>query len=70
MTSGPDKVFPSVASRSGKLVISYYTRDYAYGDYTQVAVGTNGVAHASWTDFRGRSCGSALSFLQVCARGS
>jgi hypothetical protein len=24
------------------------------GDYTQVAVGTNGVAHASWTDFRGR----------------
>jgi hypothetical protein len=123
-TTAPDKVFPSVAGRGGKLVISYYTRDYAYGtgvagdichvqtnagpamppkidpspsvnnvcmdyaaksstavgsfsaelrlssqssnpyiqfadggfigDYTQVALGTNGVAHASWTDFRGR----------------
>jgi hypothetical protein len=120
-TTAPDKVFPAVASRGGKLVISYYTRDYAIGtgvagdichvktnndpgaippspsvnnvcmdyaaksstavgsfsaqlrlssqssnpfiqfadggfigDYTQVAVGTNGVAHASWTDFRGR----------------
>jgi hypothetical protein len=120
-TTAPDKVFPAVASRGGKLVISYYTRDYAYGtgvagdichvktnndptkiepspsvnnvcmdyaaksstavgsfsaqlrlssqssnpfiqfadgsfigDYTQVAVGTNGVVHASWTDFRGR----------------
>jgi hypothetical protein len=118
-TSAPDKVFPAAASRGGKLVISYYTRDYAVGgvagdichvrtnpvptgippvpsannvcmdyaatsstavgsfsaqlrltsqssnpyiqfadgsfigDYTQVAVGTNGVAHASWTDFRG-----------------
>jgi hypothetical protein len=122
-TTAPDKVFPSVAGRGGKLVISYYTRDYAYGtgvagdichvqtnagpamppkidpspsvnnvcmdyaaksstavgsfsaelrlssqssnpyiqfadggfigDYTQVALGTNGVAHASWTDFRG-----------------
>jgi hypothetical protein len=120
-TTAPDKVFPSVASRGGKLAISYYTRDYAYGtgvagdichvktnndpaaippspsannvcmdyaaksstavgsfsaqlrltsqssnpfvqfadggfigDYTQVAIGGNGVAHASWTDFRGR----------------
>jgi hypothetical protein len=120
-TTAPDKVFPAVASRGGKLVISYYTRDYAIGtgvagdichvktnndpgaippspsvnnvcmdyaaksstavgsfssqlrltsqssnpfiqfadggfigDYTQAAVGTNGVAHASWTDFRGR----------------
>jgi hypothetical protein len=24
------------------------------GDYTQVAIGRNGVAHAAWTDFRGR----------------
>jgi hypothetical protein len=23
------------------------------GDYTQVAIGTNGVGHAAWTDFRG-----------------
>jgi hypothetical protein len=119
-TAAPDKVFPSVASRGGKLAISYYTRDYAIGgvaddichkrtnpapagiepvpsvnnvcmdyaatsstavgsfssqlrlssqssnpfiqfadgsfigDYSQVAFGTNGVAHASWTDFRGR----------------
>jgi hypothetical protein len=117
----PDKVFPSVASRNNKLVISYYTREYALatgaagdvchfrtndlggarvapsaspenvcldyaatswtptagfsstmrltsqssnpyvqfadgsfiGDYSQVALGSNGVAHASWTDFRG-----------------
>ena len=24
------------------------------GDYTQIAIGSNGVAHAAWTDFRGR----------------
>jgi hypothetical protein len=24
------------------------------GDYTQIAIGSNGVAHAVWTDFRGR----------------
>jgi hypothetical protein len=24
------------------------------GDYTQIAIGGNGVAHAAWTDFRGR----------------
>jgi hypothetical protein len=24
------------------------------GDYTQMAIGSNGVAHAAWTDFRGR----------------
>ena len=24
------------------------------GDYTQMVIGTNGVAHTSWTDFRGR----------------
>jgi hypothetical protein len=24
------------------------------GDYSQVAIGSNGVAHAAWTDFRGR----------------
>lgn len=24
------------------------------GDYSQVAVGSDGVAHAAWTDFRGR----------------
>jgi hypothetical protein len=119
-TSGPDKVFPAVASYNGKVVVSYYTRDYAYGtgapgdvchfrtndagggnvapspsannvcldyaskswsggsfssqkrltgqssnpfvqfadggfigDYSQVALGANGKAHASWTDFRG-----------------
>jgi hypothetical protein len=114
----PDKVFPSVASYSNKLVISYYTREYALpdatdnncmwqtntnptlippspstenvcldyaakvssgsgfsatqrltsqssnpyvefadgsfiGDYSQIAMGTDGKAHASWTDFRG-----------------
>jgi hypothetical protein len=119
-TSAPDKVFPSVASYNNRVVVSYYTRDYAYGtgaagdvchfrtndagganvtpspsannvcldyaakswsagsfstekrltgessnpfvqfadgsfigDYSQVAMGTNGKAHASWTDFRG-----------------
>jgi hypothetical protein len=113
-TSGPDKVFPSVASYDGKITVSYYTRDYAIrsnadvchwrtndlgggnlapspsaasvcmdyaakslsgpqvrlsressnpfvqfadgsfiGDYTQVAMGSDGKAHASWTDFRG-----------------
>ncbi len=119
-TSGPDKVFPSVASFDGNVTISYYTRDYAYGtgapgdvchfrtndagggnmapspsannvcldyaarsvsgsgfssqmqltsqssnpfvqfadgsfigDYSQVAMGKDGKAHASWTDFRG-----------------
>jgi hypothetical protein len=120
-TSVPDKVFPSVASYNGNLVITYYTRDGAFGtgapgdvchwrtndlggarvapspsvenvclnyaatfwssgggfsaqriltgqasnpyvqfadgsfigDYSQVAMGSNGVAHASWTDFRG-----------------
>ena len=24
------------------------------GDYSQVALGANGMAHASWTDFRGK----------------
>ena len=24
------------------------------GDYTQIVIGSNGVAHAAWTDFRGR----------------
>lgn len=111
-----DKVFPSVASSNGTVVVSYYTRDYAathnpavcnfitnpnalgiepvqvsnsvcldyaarssttgfasqirltsegsnpfvqfangsfIGDYSQIALGTNGKAHAAWTDFRG-----------------
>ena len=116
--SVPDKVFPSVASRNGKIAVTYYTRDYAIssaaavchvktnnaggpnitpsssvnsvcldyagtsstsgfasqtrlstessnpfvefadgsfiGDYSQVALGANGVAQASWTDFRGK----------------
>jgi hypothetical protein len=120
-TSVPDKVFPSVASYNGNLVITYYTRDGAFGtgapgdvchwrtndlggarvdpspsvenvclnyaatfwssgggfsaqriltgqasnpyvqfadgsfigDYSQVALGSDGHAHASWTDFRG-----------------
>jgi hypothetical protein len=30
-TSAPDKVFPSVAARGGKLAVTYYTRDYAIG---------------------------------------
>lgn len=115
--SAPDKVFPAVASRNGKIVVTYYTRDYAIrsaapacnvqtnpvptgidpvpsarsvcvdyaarslngssfgtqkrltsqssnpfvqfanggfiGDYTQTAMGSDGKAHASWTDFRG-----------------
>lgn len=118
-SSAPDKVFPAVASRGGKIVVTYYTRDYAIGsaaavchvktnnaggpnippspsansvcldyagksltggvlsaqtrlstessnpfvqfadggfigDYSQVALGANGVAHAAWTDFRGK----------------
>jgi hypothetical protein len=117
-TSGPDKVFPAVATLAGKTVVSYYTRDYAIdstapvchvitnpdpggippvpsansvcldyaariaigatwgsqvrvttqssnpfiqfadgafiGDYTQVALGSDGKAHPAWTDFRGR----------------
>ncbi|HEY3288875.1 MAG TPA: sialidase family protein [Anaerolineae bacterium] len=112
-TSVQDTVFPSVASASGKTVVSYYTRDYAItstapvcnvktgtniapvpsarsvcvdyaaktsadsygvqqrlstqssnpyiqfangafiGDYTQVALGSDGWAHGAWTDFRG-----------------
>jgi hypothetical protein len=115
--SAPDKVFPSVASRNGNIVVTYYTRDYGIlsvapacnvqtnpqptgitpvptarpvcmdyaaktlngstfgaqkrlsnessnpfvqfadgsfiGDYTQVAMDKNSMAHASWTDFRG-----------------
>ena len=27
-TTAPDKVFPAVASRAGKIAVSYYTRDY------------------------------------------
>jgi hypothetical protein len=116
-TTPQDKVFPSVASQGGKVVVSYYTRDYGIssasaacnvqtnaspsgvtpipsarsvcvdyaaklsadgflaqtrlstessnpfvqfadgsfiGDYTQVAVGTDGIAYAAWTDFRGK----------------
>jgi len=118
-TSAPDKVFPSVAARNGRLAVTYYTRDYAIssadpnchfrtndvptaippvptansvcldyaaksasstgplgaqvrlstqssnpyiqfadggfiGDYSQVAIGSNGVAYGAWTDFRGR----------------
>ena len=116
-TSTEDKVFPSVASRNGTVVVSYYTRDYGIGsmaavcnvqtnpaasgidpvpssrsvcmdyasksssdgfgtqtrlstessnpfvqfangsfigDYSQIAYGSDGVAHAAWTDFRGR----------------
>ena len=117
-TTAPDKVFPAVASRNGKITVTYYTRDYAIGsaapvchvrtndarganvtpspsansvcldyaakssadgfgaqvrlstessnpfvqfadggfigDYSQVALGSNGVAHAAWTDFRGK----------------
>jgi hypothetical protein len=116
-----DTVFPAVAAHDGRIVVSYYTRefsaehdpavcnvkipdvdpggvaaseittrsvclDYAarsgtsaatlgavqrltshgsnpfiqfangafIGDYTQVAFGSDGVAHAAWTDFRGR----------------
>jgi hypothetical protein len=115
-TTAPDKVFPSVASLGGDVVVTYYTRDYAIsstalvcnlqtnpvptgiapvptarsvcmdyaakkstdgfsaqtrlstqssnpfiqfadgsfiGDYTQVAIGTAGLAYGSWTDFRG-----------------
>jgi ribosomal protein L31 len=115
-SSAQDKVFPAVASRGGKIVVSYYTRDYGItsaapvcnlqtnpvptgitpvptsrsvcmdyaatssttgfgsqmrlssqssnpfvqfadgsfiGDYSQIAMDTNGKAHASWTDFRG-----------------
>ncbi len=116
LTSGADKVFPSVGAYDGKVVVSYYTAGYSstnpacfiripdgkpagnfvepsatsvcldyasrsssdgfrserrltsegsnpyvqfgdgsfIGDYTQVAVGRDGVAHAAWTDFRGR----------------
>jgi hypothetical protein len=115
-SSAPDKVFPATASRNGKTVVTYYTRDYGItsgaavcnvktnpnppgiasvasarsvcmdyaaktssdgfaararlstessnpfiqfangafiGDYSQVATGADGVAHAAWTDFRG-----------------
>jgi hypothetical protein len=116
-TSAQDKVFPSVAGNNGKVVVSYYTRDYGItsgslacnirtndnpggvispspaprsvcidyasksssdgfgaqtrlstessnpfiefangafiGDYSQIAFGSNGMAHAAWTDFRG-----------------
>jgi hypothetical protein len=116
-TGSGDKVFPAASIRAGKVVVSYYTRDYAathdpatcnvaivsddpgvqagpvpysvcldyaarvstdgfasqrrltsqgsnpyiefangsfIGDYSQVALGSDGVAHAAWTDFRGR----------------
>lgn len=115
-SSSADKVFPSAAAANGKVVVSYYTRDYGItsgapicnvqtnpvasgitpvssprsvcvdyaaktssdafgaqlrlstessnpfiqfadggfiGDYSQVALGTDGIAHAAWTDFRG-----------------
>ena len=116
-TTGPDKVFPAVATLGGKTVVTYYTRDYAIGstadvchvitnpnpaaippvpsahsvcmdyaarvqngatwggqvrvstessnpfiqfadgsfigDYSQVALGSDGRAHPAWTDFRG-----------------
>jgi hypothetical protein len=100
-----DKVFPAVAARAGRIVVTYYTRglspatlacrrpgshprsmpvclDYAarssrdgfagqrrlssqssnpytqfaglfIGDYTDTAIGSDGVAHATWTDDRG-----------------
>jgi hypothetical protein len=116
-TDSVDKVFPSVATYGGRIVVSYYTAeaassnpachvkipddkpdpglfaepstasvclDYAartsdsayavqqvltsegsnpyvqfangafIGDYTQIAMGSDGIAHAAWTDFRGR----------------
>ena len=117
-TSAPDKVFPAVAASSGKIAVTYYTRDYAIGsaaaichvrtndnptavppmpsansvcidyaarsatstgafgsqtrlstessnpyvqfadgsfigDYSQVAIASNGKAYGAWTDFRG-----------------
>ena len=117
-TTAPDKVFPSVAARGGKIAVTYYTRDYAIasaaaichvrtnvdptqvppspsansvcmdyaaksatstgsfgsqvrlstessnpyvqfadgafiGDYSQVAIASNGTAYGAWTDFRG-----------------
>ena len=30
-TTAPDKVFPAVAASSGKIAVTYYTRDYAIG---------------------------------------
>jgi len=117
-TTAPDKVFPSVAARGGKIAVTYYTRDYAIasaaaichvrtnvdptqvppspsansvcmdyaaksatstgsfgsqvrlstessnpyvqfadgafiGDYSQVAIASNGTGYGAWTDFRG-----------------
>lgn len=104
--SAADEVYPAIAANNGRVVVSYYTRnfdpngiklDYAYseatglgnlnhttvtritgqsenpqvqfisigavshqvlqgsfiGDYTAVAMGSDGVAHPMWTDFRG-----------------
>ena len=47
-----DKVFLSVAGAGGKCVVSYYDAGYAttnpfIGDYSQVAMGSDGKAHAS-----------------------
>lgn len=95
VTSGnSDRIYPWVAANGGKVVISYYTTEYAtglqldmaasvstdggatfgaarrlteessdpfiqfaggafIGDYTGIAMGSDNVAHAIWTDFRG-----------------
>ena len=43
--TAPDKVFPSVASRNGKIVVTYYTRDYGISSAAPACnVQTNPVA--------------------------
>ena len=94
-TGSADRIYPWVAARGGKVVVSYYTREFAgpleidfaasvstnggasfgapirlteqssdpgiqftagafIGDYTGISVGSDNVAHAIWTDFRGK----------------
>jgi hypothetical protein len=60
-TSAPDKVFPSVASYNNKLVISYYTRDYAFN------TGAAGdVCHWRTNDAGGANVNPSPSAQNVC----
>lgn len=110
-STSEDKIFPWVGANGGKVIVSYYTRefagsaskliDFAYvkstnggatwsastklteqasdpaiqfsgggfiGDYTGVAVGSDGVAHPVWTDFRGNPGVTAPNQDAVTAR--
>ena len=59
LTSGSDTVFPSVASRNGKIVVTYYTRDYGI---TSAA----SVCHFRTNDAGGANVDPSPSAVSVC----